>query len=59
MSIPPDEMFKPPHSTLYSSWDDSGIPLTTSDGEKLTKSNTKKLKKEYEKQKKLFESNKK
>ena len=52
-------MFKPPHCTLYASWDEAGLPLTTLDGEKLSKSNSKKLKKEFDKQKKLFESNKK
>jgi hypothetical protein len=57
MSLQPGDMFKPPHCALYASWDDAGLPLTLLDGEKLSKSNSKKLKKEFDKQKKLYESN--
>ena len=57
MSLLPGDMFRPPHCELYASWDEAGLPLTTLDGEKLSKSNSKKLKKEFDKQTKLFDSN--
>ena len=57
MSLKPEDMFRPPHCSLYASWDPAGLPLTTTDGEKLSKSSGKKLKKEFDKQKKLYESN--
>lgn len=59
MSLIPSEMFKPPNCHLYGSWDEEGIPLTTVEGEKLSKSNSKKLKKDMEKQKRLYASSKK
>lgn len=59
MSLAPGDMFKPPHCDLYASWDEAGLPLTALDGTPITKSNSKKLKKEFDKQAKLFESSKK
>lgn len=58
MSIPPQEMFRG-QTDLYSKFDDDGIPTHDHKGELLSKSAGKKLKKEWEKQKKLFEQNKK
>lgn len=40
---------------LYSEFDSSGIPTKDKRGEPLSKSAIKKLKKEWEKQKKLYE----
>lgn len=40
---------------LYSAFDDQGVPTTDKSGEPLSKSAIKKLKKEWEKQKKLYE----
>jgi hypothetical protein len=57
MSIRPEDMFKPPHCSDYSLFDEEGIPTHDAAGEKLSKSALKKLKKDWEKQKKLFESN--
>lgn len=57
MSIRPEDMFKPPHCTEgYTQFDEEGIPTHDASGEKLSKSSIKKLKKDWEKQKKLFES---
>ena len=42
-------------SDLYSAFDDKGIPTADKDGEPLSKSLIKKLKKEWDKQKKLYE----
>ena len=38
----------------YSAWDEEGLPTKDAAGEPLTKSAGKKVKKEWEKQKKLF-----
>jgi hypothetical protein len=51
-------MFKS-KTDLYSKFDEEGIPTHDAAGVELTKSAYKKLKKEWEKQKQLFESNKK
>ncbi|KAI9707627.1 MAG: hypothetical protein M1836_000588 [Candelina mexicana] len=40
----------------YSAWDDEGLPVKDAQGEDIAKSKTKKLKKEWEKQKKLHET---
>lgn len=52
-SVPPDQVFR--DASLYSSWDEAGIPLTNQNGEPLTKSAVKKLKKQYEAHKKRHE----
>ncbi|MCJ1287892.1 hypothetical protein MMC26_007244 [Xylographa opegraphella] len=46
------DMFKAPE---YSAWDDDGVPIKDVDGEELPKSRIKKLKKDWERQKKLHE----
>lgn len=51
-------MFKG-QTDLYSQFDAEGIPTHDAAGEPLTKSGIKKLKKDWEKQKRLFESNQK
>lgn len=43
---------------LYSKFDEQGVPTTDKAGEPLSKSAIKKLKKEWEKQKKLYEKSK-
>jgi cysteinyl-tRNA synthetase len=50
--IDPKEMFK---TEEYSAWDEEGLPTKDAKGEEVTKGKSKKLKKEWEKQKKLFE----
>ena len=57
MSLAPQDMFKA-QIDLYSAFDTDGVPTHNKEGEELSKSNIKKLKKEWEKQKKLFESKK-
>jgi hypothetical protein len=52
-SVTPDQVFR--DASLYSSWDELGIPLTNQNGEALTKSALKKLKKQYEAHKKRHE----
>lgn len=42
-------------TTEYSAWDDQGLPIKDAAGEEITKSKTKKLKKDWERQKKLHE----
>ena len=44
---------------LYSQFDAEGIPTHDAAGEPMSKSGYKKLKKDWEKQKKLYESNQK
>ena len=58
MSISPQEMFLS-QTDLYSAFDTDGVPTHDKEGKELSKSAYKKLKKEWEKQKKLYESNKK
>lgn len=53
--LPPHEMFKPPHSNDYSAWDPDGIPMTAKDGSALTASKIKRLKKDWELQRKAHE----
>ena len=52
--MPPQEMFLS-QTDLYSAFDDSGVPTANKEGEPLSKSAIKKLKKEWDKQKKLYE----
>ena len=52
-SVPPQEMFR--DAALYESWDEDGIPTAKICGEKLTKSATKKMRKQYQAQKKRYE----
>ena len=47
------EMFK---TNEYSLWDEEGLPLKDKEGEEITKSKAKKLKKDWERQKKLHEA---
>ena len=63
--IPPQEFFKSSPGpgfdektgkALYSQFDAEGVPTHDADGAEVTKSAGKKLKKEWEKQKKLYES---
>ncbi|SMN19749.1 similar to Saccharomyces cerevisiae YNL247W Cysteinyl-tRNA synthetase [Maudiozyma saulgeensis] len=51
--VSPLEMFK--NNDLYSAWDDNGMPTKDKDGNDVTKSMTKKLKKQWDQQKKLHE----
>ena len=57
MSLAPQDMFKT-QTDLYSAFDADGIPTHTTDGKEISKSAAKKLRKEWEKQKKLYESSK-
>lgn len=52
--VPPEEMFLS-ETELYSEFDAAGVPTKDKSGEPLSKSAIKKLKKEWEKQKKLYE----
>lgn len=54
-SIPPQEYFRA-MTDQYSAFDEDGVPTHDAKGEKLSKSAIKNLKKEWEKQKKLYES---
>ena len=58
MSLAPEDMFKS-QTDLYSQFDAEGIPTHDAAGEKISKSGYKKLKKDWEKQKALYESSKK
>ena len=51
--IDPAQMFR---TNEYSAWDEDGLPTKDREGEMITKSRTKKLKKDMEKQKKLHET---
>jgi cysteinyl-tRNA synthetase len=53
--LSPADMFKPPHSDEYSAWDGDGIPTSAKDGSALTPSRIKKLRKEWDAQRKLHE----
>lgn len=53
--LSPADMFKPPHSTEYSAWDPDGVPTAAKDGTALTASRVKKLKKEWDAQRKAHE----
>ncbi|EOA84389.1 uncharacterized protein SETTUDRAFT_164547 [Exserohilum turcica Et28A] len=50
--VNPKDMFR---TEEYSAWDEEGLPTKDKDGADVPKARTKKLKKEWEKQKKLFE----
>ncbi|EDO19065.1 hypothetical protein Kpol_2000p30 [Vanderwaltozyma polyspora DSM 70294] len=50
--VSPQEMFK---TSEYTEWDEQGLPTKDKDGNEVTKSMTKKLKKQWEQQKKLHE----
>jgi cysteinyl-tRNA synthetase len=50
--IDPRDMFR---TEEYSAWDEEGLPTKDAKGEEVTKGKNKKLRKEWEKQKKLFE----
>lgn len=52
----PSEMFKPPHSDEFEEWDAEGLPTKIKGGEEVAKSRGKKLKKDWERQKKLHEA---
>lgn len=49
--VPPQELFRDP--SLYSEWDDQGLPTKNAAGEEVTKSMRKKLVKQYQQQEKL------
>lgn len=51
--VSPLEMFK--NNELYSAWDENGLPTKDKDGNDVTKSMTKKLKKQWDQQKNLHE----
>jgi hypothetical protein len=55
MTVAPEQMFRN-QPELYSEFDAEGIPIKDSEGKEISKSMQKKLKKEWEKQKRLFES---
>jgi cysteinyl-tRNA synthetase len=50
--INPKDMFK---TDEYSAWDEEGLPMKDKDGADVAKGRVKKLRKEWEKQKKLYE----
>jgi cysteinyl-tRNA synthetase len=56
MAIAPDQMFRN-QPELYSEFDAEGIPTKDAEGKEISKSMQKKLKKDQEKQKRLYESN--
>jgi len=55
--VAPQEMFKPPNfpEGTYGSWNEDGIPLTDAEGKELSKNLGKKVRKEWEAQKKLHD----
>lgn len=56
MKLHPKEMFQSQeHKALYSAFDENGIPTHDAAGEPVSKSLGKKLKKEWQKQAKLYE----
>ena len=57
MNIAPQELFRA-QTDLYSAFDEDGVPTHDATGAKLSKSAYKNLKKEWEKQKKLYEKGK-
>lgn len=56
MSMAPQDMFKT-QTDLYSQFDEDGVPTHDAAGEPLSKNAKKNLRKDWEKQKRLFESN--
>jgi len=58
MAIKPEDMYRSgDQANLYSQYDADGVPTHDAAGEKLSKSKTKSLRKDWEKQKRLFDSN--
>jgi len=55
MTVSPLEMFRT-QTDLFSQFDEEGMPTHDAAGEKISKSAYKKLRKDWEKQKKLFEA---
>mmetsp|Transcript_5854 Transcript_5854/g.24460 ORF Transcript_5854/g.24460 Transcript_5854/m.24460 type:complete len:767 (-) Transcript_5854:1039-3339(-) len=57
MAVPADRMFRelPEYAGLFSAFDDDGVPTHGADGEALTKSAIKKLKKDQAKHKKMLD----
>ena len=57
MTIPPGDMFRalPEYADLFASYDADGLPATNKDGTPVTKRMSKKLKKEQEKQKEIYQ----
>merc|ERR1711972_1192228 len=53
--LDPKQMFRS-QTDLYSKFDDDGVPTHSAEGETLPKSRVKKLKQEWEKQKRIFGS---
>ncbi|KAM6502102.1 tRNA synthetases class I (C) catalytic domain containing protein [Amanita muscaria] len=55
--LEPEVLFKPPNvpEGTYGSWDDQGIPLTDGDGKELSKNQAKKVKKQWDDQKRLHD----
>jgi hypothetical protein len=53
--IKPEDLFR--NDDLYSDYDSLGIPTKDALGIEISKSMTKKMQKEWEKQKKLYDSN--
>lgn len=55
--VSPKDMFKPPNvpKGKYSSWDESGIPLTDGEGKELSKNQAKKVLKDHTDQGKLHD----
>ena len=51
----PEDMFRPPHSDEFSAWDPAGIPITVKDETPVAPSRLKKLKKEWDRQKKAHD----
>lgn len=51
----PQDMFRPPLTEEFSAWDNDGLPLRLKNGDVVAPSKTKKLKKEWEKQKKAHD----
>lgn len=50
--LSPLDMFKPPQNAEFSEWDESGLPTKDKEGVEVAKSRGKKLKKEWDLQKK-------
>jgi len=55
MSLKPQDMFRK-YTDLYSAFNIDGIPTHDATGHEISKSSIKKLQKDWEKQKKLYES---
>jgi hypothetical protein len=54
MHVAPEEMYRN-KTDLYSKFDTNGVPTHEADGKEISKSLSKKLQKEWEKQKRLYE----